>query len=130
MKKWSHATKPINWDEVDKYAEAHVSGSNIAKMFGVVPKTLYERCLSVHGMLWSEYQSKKKESGTAKMEYAIYKNALENGGSERIFWLKNKAGWRDVWDVNNTIINEDVLTISDEELLRRINQIVTTPCEN
>jgi len=39
------------------------------------------------------------------VEFSIYMDAIKKGGTDRIFWLKNKANWSDktVIDTNITI---------------------------
>jgi hypothetical protein len=89
----------IDWEKVRVMLRAHCDGVAIAGVLGIHPDTLYLRCQEDHKMGFSEFSALKKAEGVVLMEYSIYKDALDHGGADRMFWLKNKAGWKDRQDV-------------------------------
>jgi len=89
----------IDWDKVTAMLRAHCDGVAIAGVLGIHPNTLYEACKREHKIGFSEFSQQKKAEGVVLVEYAIYKDAIEHGGADRMFWLKNKAGWKDRQDV-------------------------------
>jgi len=46
---------PIDWNLVGEYLEAGCSGAEIAAMLGISAATLYDRCQTDNGLMFSEY---------------------------------------------------------------------------
>lgn len=89
----------IDWKKVDGFLQAHAEGTTIAAFLGIDAETLYRRCKDEKNVVFSEYAAQKRAEGVMIMEYSLFKDAAERGGVDRIFWLKNKANWRDRQDV-------------------------------
>ena len=85
----------IDWDKVDEMLRAHCEGSAIASLFGIHPDTLYLKVSAKYNMTFSAYAQQKRGEGVSLMEAGIYRDAMKKGGADRMFWLKNKAGWKD-----------------------------------
>lgn len=85
----------IDWERVGELLRAHCDGVAIASLLGIDPETLYNRCKEDNNLGFSEFAAIKKAEGVAIVEESIFKDAQEKGGADRIFWLKNKAGWKD-----------------------------------
>lgn len=85
----------IDWDEVDGYLRAGCDGTAIAGLIGCHPNTLYNNVKEKYGCNFSEYQQQKKAEGVHLVEKAMFDDVISKGGIDRIFWLKNKAGWKD-----------------------------------
>lgn len=85
----------IDWDRVSELLRAHCDGVAIASYLGVDPETLYRRCKIDNNIGFTDFAAQKKAEGIMLVEESIYKDALSKGGTDRIFWLKNKGGWRD-----------------------------------
>ena len=85
----------IDWEQVGEWCRAHCDGTAIASLLGIHPNTLYRLCEDKHGVSFSEYSQQKRGEGVMLVEDSIYKDAITKGGADRIFWLKNKAGWKD-----------------------------------
>jgi hypothetical protein len=85
----------IDWNVVDTYLQAHCNGAAIARLLGLHPNTLYNAVKEKYKCDFSEYSHQKKEEGVAMVEASIFKDANTKGGVDRMFWLKNKAGWKD-----------------------------------
>lgn len=92
----------IDWDKVIELLRADCNGVAIATLLGIHPNTLYESCKELHKCNFSEFSAIKKAEGIALVEASIFKDAMEKGGADRIFWLKNKAGWKDKQETEHT----------------------------
>lgn len=73
--------KPIDWDIVDSYLEAQVSGVKIAAKLKVCPDTLYRRCEDIKGMTFSQYCQSRKDSGQADLLKKQYDVAMSGNSS-------------------------------------------------
>jgi hypothetical protein len=93
----------INWDLVEEYLQAHCDGASIARLIGIHYNTFYNNVKERYNCNFSEFAQQKKAEGVSLMEHSIFKDALSKGGADRMFWLKNKAGWRDKTEVDNSI---------------------------
>lgn len=94
----------IKWDTVNAYLQAGCDGATIATMLGIHPDTLYNHTVAKYGeeygiTTFSAYAQLKKAEGVTAMEYSIFVDARKHGGADRMFWLKNKAGWKDRTDI-------------------------------
>lgn len=116
----------IDWGRVDEYLRAHCDGVAIASLLGISPDTLYRACQDTHKIGFADYSATKKGEGVILVEKSIYQDAISKGGADRIFWLKNKAGWKDATKTEITGIPPSIQVIVDsdktsEELKRLIN---------
>lgn len=87
----------IDWELVDKYARAHCSGESIARKLGIQDNTLAAAIRREFNMGFTEFLQKKRAEGVDDVKEAMFRDALSgaHGGIDRIFWLKNNAGWTD-----------------------------------
>lgn len=85
----------IDWERVAELLRADCDGVAISSLLGIDPETLYNRCKEDNKVGFSEFKEIKKGEGIALVEESIFKDAIAKGGADRIFWLKNKAGWKD-----------------------------------
>jgi hypothetical protein len=87
----------FDWEEVTNLLRAHASGAAVARLLGIFPDTLYNAVQRKFGCNFDEFSRQKKEEGIALVKLAMYNDALAgaHGGIDRIFWLKNCAGWSD-----------------------------------
>jgi hypothetical protein len=69
--------KVIDWDVVDSYLEAQVSGVKIAAKLRICHDTLYRRCEDEKGVTFSVYSQSRKDSGQADLMKAQMELALE-----------------------------------------------------
>jgi hypothetical protein len=92
----------IDWKKVNFYLQAGCNGAAIARLLGLHPDTLYFRIKKEYNMDFSAYMTTKREEGVALMEGTIYKDAIERGGVDRMFWLKNRAGWKDKSEIEHS----------------------------
>lgn len=91
--------KPIDWEIVDELLEAGCSGQEIAPYFACHPDTLYDRCVEVKGMVWSEYSAIMQCKGEACLRAVQYGKAIgktDKGDNTMLVWLgKNRLKQRD-----------------------------------
>lgn len=89
---------PIDWTLVDKYLEAGCTGTEIASVIGCCRDTLYDRCWTDKGVLFSEYTAKKRATGDAIIRAKQFAYAMtgKNGNLGMLIWLgKNRLGQKD-----------------------------------
>ena len=84
----------IDWEVVDKYAEAGCSAAVIARKLKINPRSFYAIIKRDKKMEATVFMHQKHEEGIAEIVLKAYEDAKKNPIS-RIFWLKNKAGWSD-----------------------------------
>jgi len=89
----------IDWEKVTEHLRAGCNGVAVSRLLGCDPETLYSRCKEDNNIGFSDFLGQKRAEGVALMEKAIYDNAIKSGGADRIFWLKNRAGWKDKTDI-------------------------------
>ena len=93
----------IDWDLVDEYLKAHCDGASVARLIGIHYNTFYNAIKEKYNCDYSEYFQQKKAEGVSLMEKSIYDDSLKKGGVDRMFWLKNKAGWKDKQEFDHNV---------------------------
>lgn len=73
--------KEIDWDVVDAYLEAQVSGAKIAAKLKVDPTTLYRRCEDEKGVTFTQYSQSRSDSGKADLLKKQYDVAMSGNTS-------------------------------------------------
>jgi hypothetical protein len=91
----------IDFDKVKAYLQAGCNGASIARIMGFDPETLYRAVRRLYKMDFSKFAQIKKEEGVSLMVASIYQDAMLHGGADRMFWLKNNAGWSDKQDITS-----------------------------
>ncbi len=85
----------IDWNKVNKLLEAGCSGAEIAANFGINPATLYDRCQTDNGKMFSEYSQEKQSKGDSLLRKAQFDKAL-SGDNTMLVWLgKNRLNQRE-----------------------------------
>lgn len=85
----------IDWDKVDDLLIADCSGVEIAANLGINPATLYDRCFTDKGILFSQYSQEMKSKGDSLLRKAQLDKAL-TGDNTMMVWLgKNRLKQRD-----------------------------------
>lgn len=102
----------IDWEQVADWCRAHCNGVAIASFLGIDPETFYNRCKMDNNIGFHDFSAAKKSEGVMLVEASIYNDALTKGGTDRIFWLKNKADWRDKSETDHNIKNIDVIELN------------------
>jgi hypothetical protein len=87
----------IDWGRVTEMLRAHVPGAAVARVLGIHPNTLYKAIESKFHCNMTQFTQEKKEEGVSLVKESMFRDALSgaHGGVDRIFWLKNNAGWTD-----------------------------------
>ena len=113
----------IDFDLVDHYLQAHCDGAAIARIIGVHPDTLYNAIKEKHNTDFSAYAQQKRQEGVAMVEDSIYRDAIKKGGADRIFWLKNKAGWADRQEIKHegTMVS---VNVGDNKAKEGVNYVI------
>lgn len=118
----------IDWGKVDTYLMAGCDGASVARLMGLHEDTLYNRCKQVHGIVFSAYREQKKIEGVSLMEGAIFRDALERGGVDRMFWLKAKGGWREKQDIDITSKGQKIgdlnITVDSPETAKALKELL------
>lgn len=80
----------IDWKRVDDLLIAGCSGREIAGNLGLNPNTIYSRCVTDHGIEFSEYSRQKSEKGESILRAHQYAKALgltDKGDNTLLIWL-------------------------------------------
>lgn len=86
----------IDWSYVDEMLEANCSGAEIAASIGISAHTLYDRCQTDKGLMFSEYSQQKKEKGDLLLKKAQFDAAIKDKDKAMMIWLgKQRLGQRD-----------------------------------
>jgi len=86
----------IDWDIVSEYLEAGCSGAEIAAMLGISAATLYDRCQTDNGLMFSEYSQQKKEKGDLILKKVQFESAIKDKDRTMLIWLgKQRLGQKE-----------------------------------
>lgn len=86
----------INWELVEEYLVAGCSGAEIASMIGVSAPTLYDRCQTDNGLMFSEYSQQKREKGDLILKKVQYETAIKDKDRTMLIWLgKQRLGQKE-----------------------------------
>lgn len=85
----------IDWARVDKYLQAHCTGTEIAAALGIHRETLYDACLRDNKTEFSTYSQRKKESGDVLLRVKLFDLAMKGDRATAMFLSKNRLGYRD-----------------------------------
>jgi len=114
----------IDWQKVNMYLRAGCNGAAIARLMGYHEETLYNAVKRKYKLDFSVYRTQKMEEGVSLVEGTIFKDALEKGGADRMFWLKNRAKWADRQKIEHTGIPKDInITVDDSETAKLLKSL-------
>lgn len=97
--------KPIDWQRVEELLEANCHGTEIASIYGMHPNTFYDRVVQEYGMSFTEFSTRKKETGNAYLREAQYLKALDKDNTMLVWLGKNRLNQSD---------KSEVVYVSDE----------------
>lgn len=110
--------KFIDWDLVDTLAIKGCLGSEIASRLGICADTLYNRCLTDKGVLWSEYLRQKHEIGETLLRAKQFDKAIgkcKDGDNTLLIWLgKQRLGQRE--SLEQAPISEEINKKLDQHM--------------
>jgi len=92
----------IDWEKVNDYARAHASGTSIARLLGIDPKTLAKAIKREYHMGYTEFMEARKEEGRTIVKKVIYDAVIGGNALLAIWWSKNCMGWTDKASVDHT----------------------------
>ena len=112
-KKGGRPQIPIKWDMVNQYLKAQCTGASIARMIGIHPETLYDRCVEEFGEEYgisnfSEYSALKKEEGKDLLKAAQFQKAMGGDTTMQIWLGKNLLNQTDKQDLSHKGIPPNV----------------------
>ena len=102
-KKTGRPSITINQDTINKAESLSAQGLTmyqIANVLGMGESTLYEKQLKFPE--FSEAIKRGKDKGIATVTNALFNKAREGDNTAMIFYLKNRAGWRDRIETEHT----------------------------
>jgi hypothetical protein len=121
----------IDWGKVDTYLMADCDGASVARLMGLHPETLYGQVKRLFKVDFSAYREQKRIEGVSLMEGSIFRDALERGGVDRMFWLKNKATWADRQQVDHTTKGQKIgdlnITVEDPATIKALKDLLNGP---
>ena len=90
----------IDWSIVNSLLEADCEGTEIAAFLGIVPSTLYQRCLKDNKIIFSEYLQQKKAKGNSLLKAKQYESAVKDKNISMQIWLgKQRLGQKEKTDI-------------------------------
>jgi hypothetical protein len=98
-KKMGRPLKPIDWKKVELMCQIACTEQEIASINEVCIDTLYDRCLSEHGVTFSEFFKKHSDGGKMSMRRAQFKKALEGNPAMLIWMGKQMLGQKEQMEV-------------------------------
>ena len=124
----------IDWGKVDFYLQAGCNGAAIARLLGHHPDTLYNQVKRKYKLDFSAYAEEKRVEGIGMVEGTIFKDAVEKGGPDRMFWLKNKAKWADRQEIDHTTKGQKItdlkITVDSPETTEALKALINGPKED
>jgi len=120
MAKPGREPRPIDWEYVNRLAEAGSSGREIAATIGVSSETLYERTFKEHRINWASYCQKYDEKGKAALRLAQHDKAIKKQNVIMLIWLgKQRLNQYDraALNITQNEINLEDLTLEELKLL-------------
>lgn len=116
----------IDWKKVDKLLQAQCLGSGIATLLGLHPETLYSRCLTDHGISFTDYASEKKGAGKELLRMKQYEKAM-GGDKTMLVWLgKQYLDQREKTDTNFHV--DDQAEKNRQDLLEKMERYKERGC--
>ena len=76
----------INWDIVDNMLHAQCNGASIARLLGIHPDTLYNKCKEKYKVDFSAYAQQKKSEGQELLRAKQFDTAMSGNVTMQI-WL-------------------------------------------
>jgi hypothetical protein len=80
-------TKVVDWEQVDKMLEYHMSGAQIASYYTMHPETFYKKVQEKYDIGFTEYQQSRRNSGKKRILEAQFKKATVNMDSALLVHL-------------------------------------------
>jgi hypothetical protein len=78
---------------IEQYSALGLSLDSIACLLNISLRTLHRN--KEHEILIDTAIKRGRESANAKVSSALFQKAISGNVTAMIFWLKNRAGWRD-----------------------------------
>mgnify|MGYP003633248520 FL=1 len=111
--------------KAEDYAAKGLTVDQIAAVLGISDATIYERQHEYPDF----YDALKRGRGTgiANVTSALYEKAtVDKDLGAQIFYLKNRAGWRDKQEIESTVETKHVIDLTgiDNESLKQLESVL------
>jgi len=111
-----HQKVSIDWEEVRKMAQAHVSGTTIAAKLGISNVTLSKRIKKEFGITWGDYMASMRAEGKDLIKMRQFQVAMA-GDKSMLIWLgKQLLGQQDKVESTLKIPQIKLETIDQQSL--------------
>ena len=77
----------IDWEKVNHLLKCGCSGRQIAGNLGFQPNTIYDRCVTDHGITFTEYSQQFYAKGESLLLEKQFDKAINNGDNMMLIWL-------------------------------------------
>ena len=91
---------PIDHDEIEKLASIGLNEQQIADYIGISSDTIGRR--KKDDVSFAEHIKRGKAKGIATVANNLFTQSAEGNVSAGIFFMKNRAGWKDKIEQENT----------------------------
>lgn len=102
---WIDGEPAMTFEKVKYMASIGISKLQVANMLGVSRDLFYDGDTSEHCKKLNAMFESGLSDGISRVTESLFNLAVTPGDTKQMaaiaFWLKNRAGWRDVQDVNN-----------------------------
>ena len=116
-------------DDIMKKAEAYAAKGltidQIAAVLGISDATIYERQQEYPDFY--DALKRGRATGIANVTNALYEKAtVDKDLGAQVFYLKNRAGWRDRHEVETTVETKHVIDLTgiDNESLKQLESVL------
>ena len=111
--------------KAEDYAAKGLTIDQIAAVLGISDATIYERQQEYPDFY--DALKRGRATGIANVTNALYEKAtVDKDLGAQVFYLKNRAGWRDRHEVETTVETKHVIDLTgiDNELLKQLESVL------
>jgi len=111
--------------KAEDYAAKGLTAEQIAMVLGISETTFYER--QAENAEFAEALKRGRGTGIANVTNALYEKAtVDKDLGAQVFYLKNRAGWRDRHEVETTVETKHVIDLTgiDNESLKQLESVL------
>ena len=106
----ARSRRDINWDVVEKLAQAGCSGIEIAAKFGMQDDTFYRRFKQEYGKSYQDFKGMFFSTGNADLKAMLHAKAINNSApgntNTLIFLAKTRLGMREPDPISHIAANQ------------------------
>ena len=115
--------KEIDWNVVDKLLVSGCNGVQIAAYLGIHPDTLYDRCQSDKGVVFSSYLQDKRAKGDAMIHAVQFDRAVKDKNIQMLMHLgKHRLNQKDK-DISTETTLEELVKLLSANLIKQSDKL-------